>query len=57
MNNLAAGPGSTWQILLAMGGGVGAFYWAYAHHEKGKVWYFLGGAVVGGVIGYVLDNQ
>lgn len=57
MNNLATTPSATWQVLLSIAGGVGAVAWAYKYKHSGKVWLFLGGAIIGGSIGYLIDNR
>lgn len=57
MNNLAAGPSATWQVVLSLVGGVGAVYAGYRFKLTGKVWLFIGGALVGGTVGYLIDNQ
>lgn len=47
---------TTWQPALAIGGGLGTLLWAIHKHKKGKFWYFMGGAAVGAVAGYMLDK-
>lgn len=57
MNDLTTTSSNTWQILLSLGGGVAAVGWAYHYNHPGKVWIFLGGMIVGGGIGYLIDNR
>jgi hypothetical protein len=56
MNQAISGPGA-WQVGLAVMGSVGAVIWAYKNNHTGKVWLFLGGGIVGGYIGYLIDSR
>lgn len=37
-------------------GGVGTVIWAASKKKHGKFWWFMGGAIIGGSIGYLLDS-
>lgn len=43
---------SLWAI-----GGVSTAIWATLEKRKGKFWWFIGGAVIGGAIGAIVDSQ
>lgn len=50
MNNKFAT--SLWAI-----GGVSTVIWATLEKRKGKFWWFLGGAIIGGAVGAIIDAQ
>jgi len=56
MNLALTGPGP-WQVGLTLTGGVGMVVLAYHLKLSGKVWLFLGGAIVGGYLGYLIDSK
>lgn len=43
-------------IALWAIGGVGSVLWATQKNQKGRVWWFIGGAMVGASIGYLIDS-
>lgn len=43
---------SLWTI-----GGVGAVIWATLENRKGRFWWFVAGAAIGGSIGALIDAQ
>jgi uncharacterized membrane protein len=47
---------SIWQASLGTIGAVGAVIWAANSGHKGKFWWFIGGGMIGGAIGMILDS-
>jgi outer membrane lipoprotein SlyB len=43
---------SLWAI-----GGVSTVIWATLEKRKGRFWWFMGGAIIGGAVGAIIDAQ
>jgi hypothetical protein len=50
-----SGPGK-WSAGLSALGAVGLVIYAFNAKKTGKFWYFLGGAIAGGIIGSAIDS-
>ena len=51
-----SGPGK-WSAALTALGAVGLVIYAFNAKKTGKFWYFMGGAIAGGIIGSVIDTS
>lgn len=49
-NNTYVFRSSLWAI-----GGIGTVIWATSKHKTGRFWWFLGGAIIGGAVGGLID--